>query len=138
MLSLTLTIHSYIICLFFAIAYIYDGVLYECTRRFHRVFLPTNNLGNPSYKMSKTRFFQVGFLCSVTLNLTFTFKYVILLTLAFVSRCFDLHIVAMAFSETLLNQTKNCEQIDKNRHNLTFGYRRISDLELHIYIVSPV
>ena len=30
-------------------------------------------------------FFQVDFLCSVTLNLTFTFKYVILLTLAFVS-----------------------------------------------------
>ena len=30
-------------------------------------------------------FFQVEFLCSVTLNLTFTFKYVILLTLAFVS-----------------------------------------------------
>ena len=40
MLSLTLTIHSYIICLFFAIAYIYDGVLYDCTRRFHRVVYP--------------------------------------------------------------------------------------------------
>ena len=40
MLSLTLTIHSYIISLFFAIAYIYDGVLYDCTRRFHRVFYP--------------------------------------------------------------------------------------------------
>ena len=41
--------------------------------------------GNPSYKMSKSRFFQVEFLCSVTLNLTFTLKYVILVTLAFVS-----------------------------------------------------
>ena len=26
--------------LIFAIAYIYDGVLYDCTRRFHRVFHP--------------------------------------------------------------------------------------------------
>ena len=38
--------------------------------------LPTNNPSNPSYKMSKIRFFQVDILCSVTLNLTFTFKYV--------------------------------------------------------------
>ena len=38
MLSLTLTIHSYIICLFFAIAYTYDGVLYDSTSRFLGVF----------------------------------------------------------------------------------------------------
>ena len=59
---------------FFAIAYVYDGVLYDCTSRFHRVLLPTNP-GNRSYKMSKIRF-QDKFVCSVTLNLTFTFKYV--------------------------------------------------------------
>ena len=45
--------------IFFAIAYIYDGVLYDCTSRFHRVFLPTNNLGNPSYKKSEIHFFYI-------------------------------------------------------------------------------
>ena len=61
-LSLTLTIHSYIICLFFAIAYINYGVLYDCTSSFHRFFLPTNNSGNLSYKMSEIRFFKLKLL----------------------------------------------------------------------------
>ena len=40
-------------------------------------FLPTKNPGNLSNQMSIIRvFFQVEFLCSVTLNLTFTFEYV--------------------------------------------------------------
>ena len=49
------------------------------------VFLPTNKPGQSELQNEQNSFFQVEFLCSVTLNLTFTFKYVILLTLAFVS-----------------------------------------------------
>ena len=101
MLYLTLTIHSSIICFFFAIAYIYDGVLYDRTRRFHRVFFTHKQPGQSELQNEQNPFFQVEFLCSVTLNLTFTFKFVILLTLAFVSWCFDLHIVAVAFQKRL-------------------------------------
>ena len=41
--------------------------------------------GQSELQNEQNPFFQVEFLCSETLNLTFTFKYVILLTLAFVS-----------------------------------------------------
>ena len=88
--------------------------------------------------MSKSRFFKLIFYAMWPWTWPSHLIYVILLTLAFVSWCFDLHIVAVAFSETLLNQTKNCKQIDENRNNSTFGYRRISDLDLHIYIVPSV
>ena len=81
----------------FATAYIYYGVLFDCTSRFHRVFLPTNKPVNLSNQMSKIRFFfQVEFLCSVTLNLTFTFKYVYPFKFGFFMLCWY-----VAFSETL-------------------------------------
>ena len=78
MLSLTLTIHSYIIYLFFffLLLLIYIMASFMTVHVDFIEFLPKNNPGNLSFKMSKIRFFQVEFLCSVTLNLTFTFKYV--------------------------------------------------------------
>ena len=58
--------------IFFAIAYIYDGVLYDCTSRFYRVF--THKQAEQSELQNEQNpFFQDDFLCSVTLNLTFTF-----------------------------------------------------------------
>ena len=41
--------------------------------------------GKSELQNEQIPFFQDEFLCSVTLNLTFTFKYLIFLTLAFVS-----------------------------------------------------
>ena len=76
LLSLTLTIHSYIICLFFLLLLTYMMVFFMTVQVDFIGFSPTNNPGNPSFKMSKIRFFKLIFLCSVTLNLTFTFKYV--------------------------------------------------------------
>ena len=57
-LSLTLTIHSYIICLFFAIAYINYGVLYDCTSSFHRFFFTHKQLGQSELQNERNPFFQ--------------------------------------------------------------------------------
>ena len=48
-------------------------------------FFTQKQPGKSELQNEQIPFFQVEFLCSVILNLTFTFKYVILLTLAFVS-----------------------------------------------------
>ena len=53
LLSLTLTIHSYIICLFFLLLLTYMMVSFKTVQVDFIGFLPTNNPGNPSYKMSE-------------------------------------------------------------------------------------
>ena len=59
--SLTLTIHSYTICLFFLLLLTYMMVSFMTVQVDFIGFLPTNNPGNLSYKMSKIRFFKLIF-----------------------------------------------------------------------------
>ena len=80
----------------FATAYIYYGVLFDCTSRFHRAFYPQTTPAIWVTKWANPGFFQVEFLCSVTLNLTFTFKYVYPFKLGFFMLCWY-----ATFSETL-------------------------------------
>ena len=56
--------------IFFAIAYIYDGVLYDCTSRFYRVFTHKQP-GQSEFQNEQNPFFQVDFFmfCDLELDL---------------------------------------------------------------------
>ena len=87
MLSLTLTIHSILLsCAYFLLLLTYMMVSFMTVQEdFIGVFFTPKQPEQSELQNEQNSFFQVDFLCSVTLNLTFTFKYVILLPLAFVS-----------------------------------------------------